>query len=142
MKKMQSVLLSLGLVVLATTACRFSPLPDLADGGGGIDGASSDGAINDAASVALKLESLAGGIGGPGSLDGTATAAHFYQPFGVTVDSAVTVYVADLLNHTIRKVTAVGVVTTLAGTADVAGSEDGMGTAARFNFPKGVAVDS
>jgi hypothetical protein len=60
----------------------------------------------------------------------------------VAVDSAGNVYVADQNNSTIRKVTAAGVVTTLAGTAGVSGSADGTGTAARFDFPFGVAVDS
>ena len=45
-------------------------------------------------------------------------------------------------NHTIRKVTPAGVVTTLAGLAGSSGSADGTGSAARFNCPDGVAVDS
>jgi len=49
--------------------------------------------------------------------------------------------VADTLNHTIRKVTPARVVTTLAGLAGSAGSIDGVGTAARFDFPAGIAVD-
>jgi DNA-binding beta-propeller fold protein YncE len=60
----------------------------------------------------------------------------------VAVDSAGNVYVADTDNSTIRKVTAAGVVTTLAGTAEMVGSADGPGAAARFNYPTGVAVDS
>ena len=60
----------------------------------------------------------------------------------MAVDSAGNVYVADTCNHTIRKVTPAGVVTTLAGLAGSAGSADGTGSAARFNYPAGVAVDS
>ncbi|HEX7939518.1 MAG TPA: hypothetical protein VF483_11075 [Gemmatimonadaceae bacterium] len=52
------------------------------------------------------------------------------------------VYVADLVSHTIRKVTTAGVVTTLAGTARMSGSADGTGADARFLNPAGVAVDS
>jgi hypothetical protein len=49
--------------------------------------------------------------------------------------------VADTFNHTIRKVTPARIVTTLAGLAGSAGSIDGIGTAARFDFPAGIAVD-
>jgi hypothetical protein len=51
-------------------------------------------------------------------------------------------YVADGGNNTIRKVVvATGTVTTLAGTAGMSGSTDSTGLLARFNFPKGVALD-
>jgi len=66
----------------------------------------------------------------------------FDGPSGVAVDGAGNVYVVDLINRTLRKVTAAGVVTTLAGTADMSGSADGTGAAARFHEPSGVAVDS
>jgi hypothetical protein len=76
-----------------------------------------------------------------GSADGTGAAARFAHPIGVAVDGTGNVYVADTENATIRKITADGVVTTLAGTAGVAGSADGTGAVARFHFPTGVAVD-
>ena len=85
---------------------------------------------------------LAGSASGSGSTDGTGNAARFRDPFGVTVDAAGNVYVADASNNTIRKVTSAGVVTTLAGSAGFSGSTDGTGSAARFNFPSGVAVDA
>jgi hypothetical protein len=81
------------------------------------------------------------GSGVDGSVDGTGSAARFNFPFGVAVDWAGSVYVADSYNHTIRKVTAAGVVTTLAGEAGSWGSADGTGSAARFYYPFGVAVD-
>ena len=60
----------------------------------------------------------------------------------MAVDSAGNVFVADTYNYTIRKVTPAGVVTTLAGSAGSQGSADGTGSAARFDYPAGVAVDS
>lgn len=92
-----------------------------------------------AAGVVTTLAGLAGHIG---SVDGTGSAARFYDPLGVAVDVADTVYVADSSNHTIRRVSAAGgVVTTLAGLAGSAGSADGLGTVARFNLPFGLAAD-
>jgi hypothetical protein len=88
------------------------------------------------------VTTLAGLAGSSGSTDGTGGAARFCYPWGVAVDSAGIVYVADWGNHTIRKVTADGVVTTLAGLAGSPGSADGTGSAARFYHPEGVAVDS
>jgi len=76
-----------------------------------------------------------------GSEDGTAANARFNGPAGIALDCAGNLYVADVNNHTVRKVTAAGVVTTLAGQAGVAGSSDGVGTAATFSGPHGVAVD-
>jgi hypothetical protein len=87
------------------------------------------------------VTTLAGSAGVSGSTDGMGAAAHFYLPTGVAVDTAGNVYVADHDNNTIRKVTAAGVVTTLAGTAGAGGSADGMGAAARFGSPAGVTVD-
>ena len=77
-----------------------------------------------------------------GFADGTGTAALFHNPRGLAVDSAGNVYVADTGNTAIRKVTPGGVVTTVAGTTGTYGSTDGVGAAARFNFPNGLAVDS
>jgi sugar lactone lactonase YvrE len=100
------------------------------------------------------VTTLAGAAGQYGSADGTGAAARFgnryhgvdrwYEagPSSVAVDASGTVYVADTLNGTIRKVTAAGVVTTLAGTAGPYGSADGTGAAARFNCPQGVAVSA
>src|SRR5258706_360573 len=88
------------------------------------------------------VTTLAGTAGVSGSSDGTGPAARFNLPRGVAADGAGNVYVADSSNHTIRKITPAGVVTTLAGTASVSGGSDGAGAAASFNFPTGIATDS
>src|ERR1039458_7508417 len=91
------------------------------------------------------FNTLAGLAGSSGTNDGTGSAARFYLPWGVAVDSAGNVYVADRYNSTIRKVTPVGtnwVVTTLAGLAGSQGSADGTGSTARFLEAVGVEVDS
>jgi len=82
------------------------------------------------------------GRAGFGFDDGTGNAARFTYPGGVAVDNAGTLYIADYNSHTIRKITIGGVVTTLAGTAGLSGSSDGFGSAARFNQPVGVALNS
>ena len=88
------------------------------------------------------VSTLAGLAGSAGSADGTGSAARFNGPYGVAVDGAGNVYDADSGSHTIRKITAAGVVTTLAGLAANVGSVDGTGSAARFRYPSGVAVDA
>src|SRR5258706_8913458 len=58
---------------------------------------------------------FAGPLGGPGSADGTGSAARFNYPSSVATDASVNVYVADTYNSTIRNITPAGVVSTLAG---------------------------
>src|SRR5205823_1215793 len=76
-----------------------------------------------------------------GAVDGNGRDALFAYPGGLAVDGSGNLYIADHNNHTIRKINAAGSVTTLAGTAGIAGSADGNGSSARFNGPTGVAVD-
>jgi hypothetical protein len=89
------------------------------------------------------VSTLAGQAGVSGGADGTGTGAQFFGPQGLRIDASGNVFVADTNNHTIRKVVpSTGVVTTVAGLAGNSGSADGTGSAARFNFPSGVAVDA
>jgi hypothetical protein len=77
-----------------------------------------------------------------GNTDGTGAAARFQAPWGMASDGAGNLFVADSQNHTIRKVVvATGEGSTFAGSPGQAGSSDGMGTAARFSNPKGIASD-
>ena len=85
-----------------------------------------------------------------GYADGTGTNALFSNPFNLTVDNSGNLFVADTgfpgdYGEMIRKVTPVGtnwVVTTLAGTVGVTGSDDGVGSSALFYWPYGIAVDT
>lgn len=89
------------------------------------------------------VTTLAGVAGQSGSVDAAGAAARFSDAsLGLATDGAGHVYVADFGNHTIRKITPAGVVTTVAGTAGLPGSTDATGAAARFSSPTGVATDS
>lgn len=81
------------------------------------------------------------GSGVAGLLDGTGTAAKFNQPYGITIDGSGNFYVADRLNHAIRKITPAGVVTTVAGNGNN-GATNGTGAAATFWEPLNLAVDA
>lgn len=90
--------------------------------------------------AAYTFTTLAG-YPGLGSADGIGGGAQFYSPLAVAVDSGGNVFIADALNHTIRKLTPAGVVSTIAGWPGNTGSADGIGSNARFNTPYGIAVD-
>ncbi|MCR6656977.1 MAG: hypothetical protein NVV63_14475 [Opitutus sp.] len=79
---------------------------------------------------------------GLGTTDGSGASARFTNPSGLALDAAGNVYVADTQNHTIRRISASGAVTTLAGKAREWGAKDATGAAARFNSPSSVAVDA
>ena len=90
-----------------------------------------------------RVTTLAGNgrSGFGGYADGTGTSAQFNSPSGVAADLSGNVYVADQGNNCIRKITALGEVSTLAGSV-TAGYADGQGAAAQFNRPSGVALFS
>ena len=91
------------------------------------------------------VSTVAGSAGNPGNSDGTGTAAQFHFPEGIAADGPAHLYVADTWNHSIRQIVigpgGVGEVTTLAGSNGISGTSDGVGSAARFNSPYGVAAD-
>ncbi len=89
------------------------------------------------------VSTLAGKPGTQGTNDGTGSAASFNQPVATwRLDSATNVYVVDPGADTIRKITPDGAVTTLAGAAGKSGTNDGLGSAARFFNPQAVAFDA
>ena len=76
-----------------------------------------------------------------GTLNGSGASAQFNSPAGITIDTSGNLYVGDFLNCTIRKISSVNMVTTLAGSGAYSFA-DGTGLSAKFADPAGVAVDS
>ena len=84
---------------------------------------------------------IVGAIGEAGASNGIGSEARFSAPSAVAVDSKGYIYVADMGNNTIRKISTTGEVSTLAGKAGEKGAMNGEGAAALFRAPSGVAVD-
>ena len=125
------------------SAARFSgPNGVAVDSAGNVYVADSSNCAIRKISPAGVVTTLAGKPGVDGTADGTGSAARFNSPWSVALDTAGNLYVADSENHAIRKVTAGGAVTTLAGSLGTAGTNDGTGGGAQFDYPRGIAVDS
>ena len=97
--------------------------------------------INSAGIVSTVAGSNAvGGYGGDGA---PATLARLNLPWGIAVDAAGNIYIADQMNNRIRKVNTTGIISTITGTGIAFGGGDGgPATAAQVQFPLGVAVDA
>lgn len=81
------------------------------------------------------------GNGNQGNVDGQGTVAQFNQPIGITIDGNNNLYVTDAGNNSVRKITASGVVSTLAGGSG-GGFADGTGSDAKFSYPFGITIDA
>lgn len=132
---------ALGSTNGTTTAARFNYAYGLAlDSSGNLYVADVGNNLIRKVTAAGVVTTLAGS-GSAGAANGTGTAASFNKPLALSTDSAGNVYVADAGNNLIRKITAAGVVTTLAGTG-VAGSADGAADAASFSNPAGIVYSN
>jgi sugar lactone lactonase YvrE len=80
------------------------------------------------------------GTGAAGFDNGPAGAATFERPGGLAFDAFGNLYVADTGNNLVRKITPDGEVSTFAGQAGVMGAQNGIGTAASFSQPYGLAI--
>jgi hypothetical protein len=150
------------VVTTLVGAGRFSP--------GHADGANTNGTFNSPYGIAIDaatnlyvadtynhivrkvspvgtnwvVSTLAGLALTNGIADGSNSVARFNSPTDIKVDAATNLYVADYLNHTIRKIRPVGtnwVVTTIAGLGGISGFADGSNSVARFYFPQGLVLD-
>ena len=87
----------------------------------------------------VSEENFTGDYGGDA---GPATSALLARPDNVAVDDMGNVYIADTFNHRIRKVDALGIIDTIAGTGERGfGGDGGPAVQAQLNYPGGVAVD-
>ncbi|VVB57863.1 Right handed beta helix region [Candidatus Anstonella stagnisolia] len=88
--------------------------------------------------------SLVAGSGTAGYLEGIGAAARFYYPGGVAFGADGYLYVADTYDHCIRKIELSTNTTSLVAgsTSRVSGTTDGVGSAARFYYPRGITYDS
>ncbi len=93
-------------------------------------------------SQSYSVSLLAGSDKGGGYRDGTGEEARFSLPSYGVLDSTGNLYIADAGNHVVRRVSSSGVVTTIAGVPGIAGFADGPANMAKFNQPRGIAIDA
>lgn len=125
----------------AAAASRFSDPYGVAIGPRGTVYVADGGEANRIRTIAPDgtVATLAGGS--EGFIDGIGSGAAFHTPSAIALDHEGNLFVADTGNHAIRKVAPDGSVTTLAGNGSP-GYLDGVGRAAQFNGPVGIAVDA
>jgi len=71
-----------------------------------------------------------------------ATATEIYSPYGIAIDSAGNIFFCDDGNHRIRKISASGIITTVAGNGTPGYNGDDIpATSAEINDPGGPALD-
>ena len=87
-----------------------------------------------------KEEVFAGGATA-GHRDGNVDEALFYNPCGIWQDSDDNIYVADMMNHCIRRITPENQVETILGVPGTSGWKDGNKEEALFNRPRGLCID-
>ncbi len=87
------------------------------------------------------MVSTLAGNGVAGFVNGTGTAARLNRPRDIVIDVNGNLFVTDLMNHSIRKITPSGVVTTFVGNG-IAGNTNGSGTSAQLSTPTGITIDN
>lgn len=142
--------------IITTAAGNGDPLGDPGDGGPAtsapvnqVTGVAVDGAgnlffadtnvIRRVSPYGIITTVAGGGAAGPGD-GGPATNAQL-QPWGVAVDSAGNLFIAEYVANRIRKVSTDGIITTVAGGGTAGPGDGGPATSAQLAGPGAVAVD-
>jgi sugar lactone lactonase YvrE len=103
---------------------------------------SGNNTIRKISSDGKSVTTFAGVAGEKGAVDGFGAEIRLNSPRGIAIDCNNNLIIADTLNHLIRLISKESVSKTIAGIALQPGFEDGHASKAKFNFPRGVAVDS
>lgn len=128
----------------AATAANFNnPQSVAVDGAGNVFIADTGNARIRQVSVGGTVTTVAGtGFAGYQSDNVAATSTRINSPRGVVPDGTGAFYILDTGNHRIRKVSADGIITTVAGTGSATASGDGgVATSAGVRAPTGLALD-
>ena len=128
----------------ANTQVVDSPMAVIGDGSGGFyftsDGQNRVYKVTASGVISAVAGSGARGFGGDG---GSALTAQLNSPHGIALDATGNLYIADYSNNRVRRITAGGIITTIAGNGTVGGGGDGgPAISAQLNLPRGIAVDS
>jgi sugar lactone lactonase YvrE len=134
---------SAGTLTVSSTASALLQYPASIgeDGSGNFYVADASNNTIEKITPAGVVSMLAGAAGQAGSQDGIGANARFNQPSGLVIAGNGNIYVADTGNATVRKIAPDGTVTTLAGSPANRGNVDGVGSAASFASPAGIALD-
>ena len=126
----------------ATSSPLNSPAGVAVDAAGNVYIADTGNNVVEKVTAGGQLSVFAGN-GTPGAATkGPATDSSLFYPFGVAVDAAGKVYIADTYNHVVEKVTAAGQLSVLAGNGTPGAATEGPATNSPLNYPTGVAVDA
>lgn len=137
-----------GFVDGTGAAARFSSAGQLAvDGAGNVYVADTVNKAIRKVTPSGLVSTVIGGPIPPGTERGAGSATQFGSVEALALDSAGNIYVADRVNHSVRKITPAGVMSTVAGagpygSGGLYGFVDGTGTAVRFSSPTGIVVDA
>lgn len=124
------------------TAALNHPEGIVVDGSGNLYVADLGNDLIRKINIATAVVSTYAGSGSAGFGNGTLTAASFNEPYGMAIDGSGNIYVTDIMNNSIRKITvSTGMVSTYAGTGSQ-GLQNGTASTATFHYPLGCTFDS